>query len=564
VEPARELGAFYTPSVLAEPLGRWAIRAGTDRVLDPSCGEGAFLVRAVDRLLGLEAQPRRLSDQIAGVELNARALTRARGALLSRHPGLRWGRLVEDDFFGFVEENLGKLSFDAVLGNPPFLRTQGRSTAFKHRALRAARACGAELTADASLWAPFVAAATGFVKPGGRLAMIVPREALFVNYTKPLLAMLKRRFARVELVALDEYWFEGALVKVAMLLCDGVGPGTLRLLEAKTADRLEALLEEAPDLEAASSWVWPRVPAECRPAARRALESPDLSPLTHLAQLSIGIVTGEKDYFLLPESTVRGLGLPREFLSPALSKPSQLPGTTFSHPDLASLAARGEPCQLLTVPTDYAGGSMALDAYLARGSARGIDQNYKCRTRKPWFSVRRVLTPPDAFLGYLVKRRPRLSSNSAEVRCTNNLHRLYFEPPWDQYADVIAAASLNAATMLSIELLGRIAAGGVLKIEPGDASKIRLIHPGRLLKLRGARARASAIDRALRLGRDGEAYALADQMLGIALGWEDEDVERLRRAHMELRNSRLSPRSPRAPGGPAGSPDVPPGATRRA
>jgi tRNA1(Val) A37 N6-methylase TrmN6 len=564
VEPARELGAFYTPAVLAEPLGRWAIRAGTDRVLDPSCGEGAFLVRAVDRLLALEAQPRRLSDQIAGVELNARALARARGALLSRHPGLRWGRLVEDDFFGFVEENLGKLSFDAVLGNPPFLRTQGRSAAFKHRALRAARACGAELTADASLWAPFVAAATGFVKPGGRLAMIVPREALFVNYTKPLLSMLRRRFARVDLVALDEYWFEGALVKVAMLLCDGEGPGTLRLLEAKSADGLGVLLGESPDLEAAPSWVWPRVPADCRHAAKRALESPDLPALTDLAQVSIGIVTGEKDYFLLPEPKLRELGLPREFFSPALSKPSQLPGTTFSHPDLADLAARGESCQLLTVPTDYAGGSMALDAYIARGAECGIDQNYKCRTRKPWFSVRRVLTPPDAFLGYLVKRRPRMASNAAEAHSTNNLHRLYFEPPWDQYVDVIAAASLNAATMLSIELLGRIAAGGVLKIEPGDASKIRLIHPGRLVKLRGSRARASAIDRALRSGRDGEAYALADEMLGIALGWEAGEVARLRRAQMELRNARLHPRIPRELPGPADSPEIPPAATRRA
>ena len=87
---ARALGSYYTPAALAEPLTRWAVRAASDSVLDPSCGDGAFLTQAVDRLLSLGADPRRLPDQVAGVELDPRALARANGALLSRHPGLRW------------------------------------------------------------------------------------------------------------------------------------------------------------------------------------------------------------------------------------------------------------------------------------------------------------------------------------------------------------------------------------------------------------------------------------------------------------------------------------------
>jgi len=533
------LGAYYTPTALAEPLARWALRQAGDTVFDPSCGDGAFLTCGVDRLLQLGTSPRTLPDQIAGVDVDVKAVQHARAALLSRHPALRWGRLAQDDFFLFAQENLGQIAFDAVLGNPPYLRTQGRSESSKRRALEVARRCGAELTADASAWAPFVAAAAGFVKPGGRLAMVVPREALFTNYTRPLLAMLERRFASVNLIALDEYWFEGAMVKVALLLAEGVGPGVLRLHETRDLGNLDRLIEAAPAAVPASSWVWSRIPQDCRPSAARALEAPALRPLSDLATVLIGVVTGEKDFFLLPESTLKDLGIPDEFVTTALSKPSQLGGAWFTRRDAAALESSA--CRLLQIPLDYKGGCMALDGYLARGSAEGFDRNYKCRTRKPWYSVRRQLAPPDALLGYLVKRRPRLAANAAGVHSTNNLHRVYLKAPAKGAAGIWTAAALNAATMLSVELLGRIAAAGVLKIEPGDASKIRLLAPETLLQVKGAKESAAAIDAALREERDADAFAIADDLASKALGWNPREMSKLRRAQAALRDARLNP-----------------------
>ena len=43
--PEKVLGAVYTPPRVAAALTRWAIRSSSDTVLDPSCGEGVFLVR---------------------------------------------------------------------------------------------------------------------------------------------------------------------------------------------------------------------------------------------------------------------------------------------------------------------------------------------------------------------------------------------------------------------------------------------------------------------------------------------------------------------------------------
>jgi hypothetical protein len=68
-----------------------------------------------------------------------------------------------------------------------------------------------------------------------------------------------------------------------------------------------------------------------------------------------------------------------------------------------------------------------------------------------------------------------------------------------------------------------------------------MIRPERLMKVRGARDRAAAIDRALREGRDLDAFAMADDLARKATGWKPRDLARLRRAQLELRDRRLKP-----------------------
>jgi hypothetical protein len=103
----------------------------------------------------------------------------------------------------------------------------------------------------------------------------------------------------------------------------------------------------------------------------------------------------------------------------------------------------------------------------------------------------------------------------------------------------MAAGAMNAATMLTVELLGRIGAAGVLKIEPGDAPKIRLIAPEQLAGVKGAAESAAAIDRALREERDADAFAIADDLASKALGWNPREMAKLRRAQGALRDARL-------------------------
>jgi predicted RNA methylase len=103
----KQLGAYYTPPALAAFLVRWAVRAPSDRVFDPACGEAVFLRATIDRLLELGGDP--VPAQVAGCELDPLAASAAARAVPA-------ATVCTSDFF--AQEPAGT-PFDAIVGNPP-------------------------------------------------------------------------------------------------------------------------------------------------------------------------------------------------------------------------------------------------------------------------------------------------------------------------------------------------------------------------------------------------------------------------------------------------------------
>lgn len=191
-------GAFFTPEEICDFITDWAVRRPQDRVLEPSCGEAAFLLSAGRRLRELGASGDTSGqlhgfDQLQGVELHRLSvLSAARATATHDLPAtVHWG-----DFFDAAMPG----SFDVVVGNPPYVRYQEFTGDARTKGQRAALALGVPISGLASSWAPFLLHATQFLAPGGRLGLVLPAELLSVNYAAPVRAFLMRRFANVRLV----------------------------------------------------------------------------------------------------------------------------------------------------------------------------------------------------------------------------------------------------------------------------------------------------------------------------------------------------------------------------
>jgi hypothetical protein len=168
VDAARRkaLGAWYTPASLVDHVVSLTVLPGSLTVMDPACGDGAFLT-GVRRALGPKVR-------LMGIDIDADAVRLARAAL----PG---AEIVHGDA---LVHDFGTRTFDAVVGNPPFLNQMSSATTRGGRSR-----FGGGPYADAA--AEFLALATSLARPdGGRVGMVLPQSLLSTRDAGPIRATI--------------------------------------------------------------------------------------------------------------------------------------------------------------------------------------------------------------------------------------------------------------------------------------------------------------------------------------------------------------------------------------
>jgi hypothetical protein len=138
------VGAVFTKREVVDlilDLAQYSVAEGRlaqRRLLEPSCGDGAFLSAIVERLIASEAQHPGalgwldlvLDDAIRAVDISEESLRRARSAIVSqlkaagcpgaRAKGLAAQWVVHSDFLLHSWNE----RFDVVVGNPPYVRIE--------------------------------------------------------------------------------------------------------------------------------------------------------------------------------------------------------------------------------------------------------------------------------------------------------------------------------------------------------------------------------------------------------------------------------------------------------
>lgn len=507
----KDLGAFYTPPALTDFAVRWAIASPAARVVDPSCGDAAFLLSATERLKLLGAGSAALGDKINGVDLNDDAIATSR--LLLDRAGASGATLIRSNFFDVTQRELPPV--DAVVGNPPYVRYQLFRDENREAGLKAAAREGVLLPRLTSSWAPFVVHASSFVKPGGKIALVLPGELLHVGYAAAVRDYLLRTYSDLTIITFEEKVFPGALEEVVLVLgTKGGADGQLRVLRLNGLADLkgdpERVLRASRKVTLAPGQRWLTALLEDA-AVSAALAVPQAEGFVALGQLckvDIGVVTGANSFFVVDDKARRLHELPRRVLMKAVSKASHVQGLAFRDEDWHGQAAAGAPAHLVVIDEAKLS-DPAVAKYVALGKRQGLPKRYKCRTREPWHLVPYV-KKPDLFLTYMSHVAPRLVVNQARATHTNTIHGVFLHD--EVLAEPLAVAWLNSATLLSAEIEGRSYGGGVLKMEPGEAVNVlvpRLTAP-LVKRLRGELSRIDALVRKQKIT---EASAVVDEIV---------------------------------------------------
>lgn len=488
LDPDKLRGGYYTSDSLAQWLCTWAIRNAGDMILEPSCGDGAFLLAATDRLAALGVKGPTRANHLFGVEILSDEADKARQRL-KRQLGHRATDVVEtNDFFSWWGRP-NRPVFDAVVGNPPFIRYQSFPEPHRSRAMDIMTGQGLSPNRLTNIWVPFVVAAAASLKAGGRMALVLPAELLQVSYAGQLRSFLTDRFGKIDLIACNELFFEKAEQEVLLLLADEAretpsesNPCQVTLTES---DSVANIVKRKPStvLKGASpktichdseKWLKYFLSAEEIAFMRELRGSCIATQLSTYASVNVGVVTGKNQFFVLRQSEVEQRGL-QGHTTPLISRSAQLQGAKVGKRDWKELSAQDQRVHMLHLaPINGAKPKGALESYIRLGEAEKIHKGYKCSIRTPWYAVPSVWVP-DAFVFRQIYDFPRVVLNTAQATSTDTIHRMRCK---NEKPRAVIANTYTYLTAASAEIEGRSYGGGVLELEPTEAE--RLLMPAKL------------------------------------------------------------------------------------
>jgi adenine-specific DNA-methyltransferase len=542
---SKALGAFYTDAQIADFLVWWAIRSSHDTVLDPSFGGGVFLQSACTRISELGGNP---YHQVSGVEVDPKVHCQTTQKL-KQESGVDPSNLWLRDFFDF--EPLPVREVTAVVGNPPFIRYQRFRSDVRKRALSLAAEKGIKLTQLASSWAPFVTHSISMIKKHGRLAMVVPMEISHASYALPVVEHLRNSFRKCTFLTFRKKLFPSLSEDTLLILAEDLGGhfvgfyhrdlddvDALTSLYATRDYRISTRKINASDLtNGKERLIEYLIPKKARELYQELKALKTVRKLGELVDVGIGYVTGANEFFHLSQTDVKNRNIPQKYLKPAVLKGRALQGLRFTQDDWDAALETGQAGYLLSLSRDEKLPTSVTE-YLEFGNEICVPEAYKCRVRKPWYSVPHVYQP-DAFLTYMSGTSPRFVSNQIGAVAPNTLHVVRVHPNVPLIADAITGLWQTSLTRLSSEVEGHAMGGGMLKLEPTEAE--RCLVTGMELNEKVLLNLSSELDTMLRAGKDKDARTHADRIiLRDGMGLSHRDCETLKRAAQILVDRRYS------------------------
>lgn len=469
-------GGYYTPLDIAKFLARWVKQAGAKEVLEPSCGDGVFL-KAFDEISFSS------NSMVSAFELDF--IEAAKSRSLSDNFSFKTN-VINTDFLAWALPRLDGAAdrFDGVVGNPPFIRYQYLPELFQETAEKVFKALGCKFTKHTNAWVPFVLASIELLKPGGRLAMVLPSELIHVLHAQSLRSFLAKECKKIVIIDPEEIWFEGTLQGAVILMAEkkthtsqpNEGLGLLPVTgRSFLNENPQVVFDRAtPVTGKALNGKW--TIAFLKPSVRDLLDEvealPGIDRFKTVAEVDVGIVTGANKFFLVDDETVEQYGL-QNWAHKMFGRSEHCPGIIYDELQHLQNGKRGLPSNFLWFPDGSADHYPEIANYIKYGESQDLHARYKCRVRKCWYTVPSVYTTD---IGMLKRCHdaPRLILNEAKAYTTDTAYRI---KSLKQSPEEMVSAFVNPLTALSAELEGRTYGGGVLELVPSEIEKLLIASP---------------------------------------------------------------------------------------
>lgn len=488
----KKFGQIFTPPAIAHLMISWVtanMQGG--RLLDPALGPGIFYRELAAELAKSAAEsPEDASDStfvssllssfdFEGFELDPNLAELTRDAFTTL--GIPLQCYAEDFLFAHIVR-----PYDGIVCNPPYIHFQD----YKYHPeflQEFTRLYGLELNKLSNIYALFLVKALSLLKPGGRAAFIVPSEFLNADYGIGIKEFLLATRALTHLIIFDPALqiFPGFLTTSAILLFEKSAAHQIQMINLSTLSELPTIQNyllnpvesyglkvKNCDYSALDPKVkWKNYYADT--TAHLHLEKKtNLTRFSKFANVRRGIATGANEFFTLSAEDAREHRIDRVYLSPCLTRASQLQDNFFCEADLERLIAAGKKVFLLNLTNKLPDKHVL--AYIRRGEELGFHTRYLTRNRRLWYTME-PLTPADILVKTFNREPAVFVANHTATLHLTCFHGIYLNPLGQEYREALFLYLLTDLAREVFEGYKRDYGLGLGKFEPNDIKEAHVL-----------------------------------------------------------------------------------------
>ncbi|MBC8511544.1 MAG: restriction endonuclease subunit M [Dehalococcoidia bacterium] len=254
------LGQYFTNPDVVDIIIEFCLRREDDKVFDPACGAGTFLVRAYQhkKLMNQYLEHEDILDTLWGNDIAKFPAHLATINLAINDLGVdsNYPNILQEDFFNLLSTEGGfELSqksrkaaakrldmketeisyprwFDCIVGNPPYTRQEeideiapkarDYKGGIRGKALFDNKGKAvAEISKRAGIYAYFFVHGTKFLQNGGRFGFVVSNSWLDVDYGKGLQKLFLENYRIIAIIESKvERWFEDADINTCIVILE--------------------------------------------------------------------------------------------------------------------------------------------------------------------------------------------------------------------------------------------------------------------------------------------------------------------------------------------------------
>jgi len=518
------LGQYYTPPPIIELITDLCIKSPDDKVLDPGCGSGGFLVKAYHKIKDLKkkenpfADDARLHeeilDQLYGIDINPfpAQLSSINLAVRNLKVTSRNINLVVSDFFK-VKPSVSVIprELDVVVTNPPYTRQEEMEYKgqIREEALTYSDSSKIQLDARAGIYAYFFTHSAKFLKNHGMMGQITSDTWLDVGFGEDLKQFFLDHFKIHAIIWYDVRAFEKALVGTCITILEKEDEAKearennpVKFVRIKKAMSTEAIaktivtakedfdnehigvtLKKQKELKPKDKWgIFLRAPT----IYFKISNNNKVTKLGKIAFVKRGITSGANEFFYLDKGKIKLWSLEKEYLKPIIISPKEMKievdPRDVSQWVLVVHRSKEELSKTSANVLKYIQWGEETDTTIKGGKkggsvVKGFHNLSTVKSRKLWYDIGER-EPAPILRSRRIWERCVYLLNKAHALANDSLYEIR---PKNKNDIVVLAGILNSTiTALISELEGRFYGGGVLELEVYETKAMTVIDPSKL------------------------------------------------------------------------------------